>query len=80
MTTTTLSPPGRLERMVRALPVVGRVIREIEQEIDTLYYLMVIALTGVVLAVQAWGLPALVLTALALVPVIFVLLIWVTIP
>jgi hypothetical protein len=30
--------------------------------------------------VQIWGLPALVVTAVALVPVIFVLLIWVTLP
>ena len=33
------------------------------------------ALTAVILAVQTWGLPALVLTAVALVPVMFVLLI-----
>jgi hypothetical protein len=66
--------------LIRALPVVGRVIREIEREVDTVYYLLVIALTGLVLAIQAWGLPALVLTAVALVPVIFVLLIWVTLP
>lgn len=64
-----------LARLFRALPVVGRVIREVEREIDTIYYLLVIALTAVVLAVQIWGLPALVLTALALVPVMFVLLV-----
>lgn len=80
MTTTTLSLPDRLERAFRALPVIGRVIREVEREIDTVYYLIVVALTAVVLALQTWGLPALVLTALALVPVIFVLLIWVTLP
>lgn len=70
-------PPRRspLSRLFRALPVVGRVIREVEREIDTIYYLLVIALTAVVLAVQIWGLPALVLTALALVPVMFVLLV-----
>ena len=69
-----------LSRLVRSLPVVGRVVREVEREIDTIYYLVVIALTALVLAIQAWGLPALVLTAVALVPVIFVLLIWVTVP
>jgi hypothetical protein len=73
--TTTLSPPSPLGRVVRALPVIGRVIRDIEREIDTVYYLLTIFLTALVLAVQTWGLPALVLTALAMVPVMFVLLI-----
>jgi hypothetical protein len=65
---------------LRAVPVIGRVIREVEREVDTIHYLIVILLTALVLAVQAWGLPVLVLTAVALVPVIFVLLIWITLP
>jgi hypothetical protein len=76
-TTRSGSPAGRI---FRALPVVGRVIREVEREIDTVFYLIVILLTALVLALQVWGLPALVLTAVALVPVIFVLLIMVTLP
>ena len=77
----TLAPArSPLSRFIRALPVVGRVIRDIEREIDTIYYLLVIALTALVLAIQTWGLPALVVTAVALVPVIFVLLIWITLP
>ncbi|NHB76720.1 hypothetical protein [Rhodobacter calidifons] len=64
--------PGRI---ARSLPVVGRVIRDIEREVDTIYYLLVIVLTAVVMAVQTWGLPALVLTAVGLVPVMFVILV-----
>lgn len=75
MTATTHSAPSPLGRIARATPVVGRVIRDIEREIDTVYYLLIIFVTAVVLAVQTWGLPALVLTALALVPVMFVLLV-----
>lgn len=75
MTLATTNAPSPIGRFTRALPVVGRVIRDIEREIDTVYYLVVIFLTAVVLAVQTWGLPALVLTALAAVPVMFVLLI-----
>lgn len=67
--------PSPLGRFVRRLPVVGRVIREIEREADTFYYLITIFVTAVVLAVQTWGLPALVLTALTMVPVMFVVLI-----
>lgn len=73
--TASLAAPSPIGRLFRAIPVVGRVIRDIEREIDTVYYLLVIFLTAVVLAVQTWGLPALVLTALALVPVMFVLLV-----
>jgi hypothetical protein len=73
MTAITLSSP--LGRIARATPVLGRVVRDIERETDTIYYLLTILLTALVLAVQTWGLPALVLAALALVPVMFVLLV-----
>lgn len=75
MTATTHSAPGPLGRIARATPIVGRVIRDIERDVDAIYYLLVILLTVVILAVKTWGLPALVLTALALVPVMFVLLV-----
>jgi hypothetical protein len=71
------SPAGRV---LRSIPVLGRVVREIEREIDTVYYLIVILLTALVLAINVWGLAALVVTAVSLVPVIFVLLIWITLP
>jgi hypothetical protein len=72
MTAQALSAPSRL---ARATPILGRVIRDIERDSDTIYYLLTILLTALVLAIQTWGLPALVLTALALVPVMFTLLI-----
>lgn len=75
MTATTLSAPNAFGRLVRAIPVIGRVIREVEREVDTIYYLIAILVTGLVLAIKTWGLAALVLTALALVPVMFVLLV-----
>lgn len=75
MTAAPLSVPSPFGRIARRVPVVGRVIRDIERDIDTIYYLLTIFVTAVILAVQTWGLPALVLTALALVPVMFVLLV-----
>lgn len=72
ISTNVSSPIGRV---FRATPVVGQVIRDVERDTDTLYYLITIFVTAVVLAVQIWGLPALVLTALALVPVMFVFLV-----
>jgi hypothetical protein len=77
----TLTPrKSRASPLLRNLPVVGRVIRDIEREVDTVFYLIVILLTALVLAVQAWGPAALVVTAVAIVPVIFALLIWITLP
>jgi hypothetical protein len=79
MTATTLASPSRTQspfgQLFRATPVVGRVIRDIEREVDTVFYLLTIFITTVILAIQLWGLPALVVTALALVPVMFVLLV-----
>ena len=62
------------------MPIIGRVIRDVERDVNTIFYLMIAVLTAVILAVQAWGLAALVITAVALVPVMFVLLIMVTLP
>lgn len=75
MTAATLAAPNLFSRIVRAIPVVGGLIRAVEREVDTIYYILVIALTALVLAIQTWGLPALVLTAVAMVPVMFVILI-----
>jgi len=71
------SPSGRL---MRSLPVIGRVIRDVERDINVIFYLIVILVTALVLAIQAWGLAALVVTAVALVPVMFVLLILISRP
>lgn len=80
MTTIARPTPGLTSRFFRAVPVVGRVIRDIERDLDTIYYLITILVTAVVLAVQTWGLPALVLTALAFVPVMFILLVFIARP
>lgn len=73
LATTNAAPRG-----VFALPLIGRVLRDIQREPDAIWYLLVTLLTGLVLAVQTWGLVALTMTALAAVPVIFVLLILIT--
>lgn len=73
-------PSSPVGRVLRALPLIGRVIRDVEREVDTIYYVLVILLTALVLAIQTWGLAALVVTAVAFVPVMFAFLIWVTLP
>lgn len=76
LATTDLSRrPSLTGRIARSLPLVGRVIRDIEREADSIFYLLVIALTALVLAIKTWGLPALVVTAVGFVPVMFVILV-----
>jgi hypothetical protein len=70
--------PGR--RALYAIPVLGRIARDIARDVETVFYALVILVTLLVLAVQAWGLAALVVSAVAFVPVMFVLLIWITLP
>lgn len=62
------------------IPVLGHIARDLGRDINLAFYLITIFVTLVVLAVQYFGLAALVLTAIAAVPVVFVLLIWVTLP
>ena len=61
-------------------PILGHIARDISRDINVVFYLLTILLTLMVLAIKAWGIAALVVTYVALVPVIFVLLIWITLP
>lgn len=60
-----------MAHLVPAIPVT----RAVERDPSTFWYLLVILLTALVMAVKTWGLVALTLTALACVPVIFALLV-----
>jgi hypothetical protein len=67
-----------LSRSLYAVPVFGWIARDIARGPDNIWYALVILLAVLVLAVKTWGLVALALTALAAVPVMFVLLIAIT--
>jgi len=77
-----MTPQTRLAplalRLLHAVPFLGQIARDIAKDKDSIYYALTILLTVVVLAVNTWGLVALTMTALAMVPVIFVLLIAIT--
>lgn len=62
------------------IPVLGHLARALGQDINLAFYLVTIFVTAVVLAVMTWGLPALVLTALAMVPVMFAWFIIISLP
>ncbi|QLQ18109.1 MAG: hypothetical protein HZT43_04500 [Exiguobacterium profundum] len=72
--------PSRAARLFHAVPVVGWIARDIAQGVENVFYALVIALTALVLAVKAWGIVAITMTALALVPVMFLWLIAISRP
>ena len=60
------------------LPLLGFIARDIGRDVNVIFYLLTIFVTLVVLAVKAWGVVALAMTALAFVPVMFCILIAIT--
>jgi hypothetical protein len=70
-------PPLAL-RGLYGLPVIGTISRDISTGVDNVFYALMIVVTGLVLAVNIWGVVALTMFALALVPVMFVVLVLIT--
>lgn len=75
--TATPSPAGRI---LFATPILGAIARDIGRDVNIVFYLLTILATLMVLAIKLWGIAALVVTYVALVPVIFAVLIWITLP
>ena len=70
---------ARLRRGVYAMPLVGRIAREvIEGDSDNKYYLIVILLTLWIVAGMTWGLPALVVPFIMAAPLCLVMLVALT--
>lgn len=65
-------------RGFHAIPVLGWIARDIDREPDSIWYLLVALISLLVIATATWGLPVLAMTALAMVPVMFVILILIT--
>lgn len=63
-------------RLVLGLPIIGTILRDIAYgDSDTIWYALVIVLTGLILAVGQWGLAALVVFCLPLVALAFALIV-----
>lgn len=65
-------------RLLYATPIFGTIARDIQKDINSIYYALVIFITLVVLAVKVWGVVALAMTALAFVPVVLITLLAIT--
>jgi hypothetical protein len=68
------------DRILAATPVFGPLSRAISKDVNLIFYLLVILLTALVLAIKTWGIVALVMTYLALIPLIFITFIVITLP
>ena len=64
----------------RSIPLLSALARDIGRDVNIIFYLLAIALTVLVLAVKTWGLVALTMAALPMVPVMFVIFIWISLP
>lgn len=71
--TSTTAPRG-----LTALPLIGFIARDITRDINIIFYILTILMTVLVLAIKMWGVVALAMTALAMVPVMFVILLLIT--
>ncbi len=65
-------------RILYAIPLLGQIARDIATDKDSIFYALMIFVTVVVLAVKTWGIVALAMSALSLVPIVFVLLLMIT--
>lgn len=66
--------------LARPIPLFSSIARDIGRDINVVFYLLVIALTVLVLAVKTWGVVALTMAALPMVPLMFALFIWISWP
>lgn len=70
-----------LKRAFYAIPVIGWIARDVMHgDSDNIYYLLVILATLIILSVSIWGLPALVMKAVFVVPIYFAVLIFIASP
>jgi len=60
------------------VPVLGWIARDIEQDQANIWYLLVAVLSLLMMAVMTWGLQVMALAALCAVPVMFIILIRIT--
>lgn len=71
--------PSLALRILLSLPIIGRIAGDLLYgDKDNIYYFLVILLTIEVVLIMTYGLPALAMSALALVPLCMILLIWVS--
>ena len=69
-----------LSRPKVQIPILSSIARDVARDVNVIFYLLVIALTLLVLAVKTWGLVVLTMVALCMVPLMFALFVWISWP
>lgn len=70
-----------VQRAFFNIPVIGWLARDVMYgDHDNIYYLLVIIATVLIGAVATWGLPALVVIAVSVVPIMFAVLVFIASP
>lgn len=70
-----------VQRAFFNIPVIGWLARDVMYgDHDNIYYLLVIIATVLICSVATWGLPALVVIAVSVVPIYFAVLIFIASP
>jgi Na+/alanine symporter len=77
--TLTQSASAKPRRKMR-IPVLSSLADAIGRDINLIFYILVILLTLLVFAVKTWGLVALTMAALPMVPVMFAFYIYISLP
>ncbi|WP_283178208.1 hypothetical protein [Gemmobacter sp. 24YEA27] len=67
---TLTSRPAR-RSLISRIPLIGRIAREIDQDVNNFFWLLPVVILGLVLGIKFWGMAALTMLALVLVPVVF---------
>ncbi|MFN7225407.1 MAG: hypothetical protein ACK4MS_15455 [Paracoccaceae bacterium] len=80
MTTPTADRPTLSKRILYGLPLIGRIARDISHDVNNVFYLLVVIVAVEVIAFSIWGPVVLTLTALALVPLMFLFFVFISWP
>jgi hypothetical protein len=80
MTSAETRPPSVGMRLLYGIPLIGRIARDIARDVNNVFYLMVVIVTLEILAFRLWGPVVFTLTALALVPLMFLFFVFISWP
>jgi hypothetical protein len=80
LTTPDIDRPSLGKRILYGIPLIGRIAREVAQDVNNVFYLLVTFITLEVIGFLIWGPVVFTLTALVLVPTMFVFFVAITWP
>lgn len=80
LTTPTVDRPSLGRRILYGIPLIGRIAREVAQDVNNVFYLLVTFITLEVVGFLIWGPVVFTMTALVLVPLMFVFFVVITWP